>query len=133
MRFSRLLVAGTMLTMVPSGAAFAQTTVPPARTVQTLLESCTSQDKSFMMRCNAYLAGVADGMDFLAAFQKVNGAALTKAKLTLRPFAFCHNQPWTAETLRQTFTTWANANPKRMQDDQYVAAVDALHDSFPCK
>jgi hypothetical protein len=85
------------------------------------------------MRCNAYLAGVADSMDFLAVFQKVHGNALSKAKLTLRPFTFCHDQPWTAETLRQTFVAWANANPKRMQEDQYVAAVDALHDSFPCK
>ncbi len=125
-----LFVAG--LSLMYLGSALAQS-IPPARTAQTLAEACTSEDRTFVMRCTAYLGGVADGMDFMGAFQTQHKAALTKAKLTLKPFSFCHDQAWSAETLRQAYVKWVNANPNRMQDDQYVAAVDALHDSFPCK
>jgi hypothetical protein len=132
----RLLLTG--LCLIAFGSALAQTAptpqnVPPARTAQTLLESCNSNDSAFMMRCTAYLGGVADSMDFMAAYQNTHKAALDKARLTLKPYMFCHNDAWTPDTLRQAFLTWANANPNRLQEDQYVAAVDALHDAYPCR
>ncbi|MDD4616565.1 MAG: Rap1a/Tai family immunity protein [Alphaproteobacteria bacterium] len=120
------------LALMYLGSALAQS-VPPARTGKTLAEACSSNEQSFVMRCTAYLGGVADGMDFLSVYQKTHESALNKSRLTLKPFMFCHDQPWSAETLRQTYVQWANSNPSRMQDDQYVVAVDALHDTFPCK
>ena len=72
-------------------------------------------------------------MDFLAAFQHVHGKALRGAKLTLVPFAICHDEPWTADSLRTIFLGWADKNQDRLQGDQYVAVVDALQEAMPCK
>src|SRR5271165_4911951 len=98
MRLSSFLGLAAILTTITSGTC-AQP-IHPARTVHTLMESCQSEDSTILMRCDAYLGGVADSMDFLAAFQNVHNAALHKAKLTVVPFAICHSDPWTAVSLR---------------------------------
>lgn len=135
MRCSRFLLSvAVFLTLLPAVASAASTAnTPPARTVETLLSACTSEDKTYLMRCNAYLAGVADSMDFMAGYLRVHGPALKKSKVSLRNYAICHAQPWTPEALRQSFINWANANPDRQQEDQYFAVVDAFHQSMPCK
>lgn len=131
MRFSSFLCLAATLAMAASSAS-AQT-LHPARTVHTLMESCQSEDSTILMRCDAYLGGIADSMDFLAAFQHVHGKALRSAKLTLVPFAICHEDPWTADSLRTTFLDWADKHQDRLQGDQYVAVVDALQEAMACK
>src|SRR5689334_17248784 len=113
-----LCLAATLSVISPYARA---ETIPPARTVYTLMQSCQSEDPTILMRCNAYLGGVADSMDFLAAFQHTHDKALHKAKLTVVPFAICHAEPWTPQSLRTIFLNWANKNQGRMQGDQYVA------------
>jgi len=132
MRFSSLLCLGATLAILAPSVAGAQP-IHPARTVHTLMESCQSEDPTILMRCDAYLGGIADSMDFLAAFQHVHNAALHNAKLTVIPFAICHKEPWTADSLRTTFLDWANKHQDRWQGDQYVAVVDALQEAMPCK
>lgn len=130
MRFSSFLCFATVLALICSGAK-AQTP-PPERTASTLVEACKSQDPTILMRCNAYLGGIADSMDFLAVYQQVHGKALHKAKLTVVPFAICHTEPWTSVSLRSTYLNWADKNQDRLQGDQYVAVVDALQESMSC-
>jgi hypothetical protein len=132
MRFSRVLIATVAVFAGVASMALAQK-MPPERTAETLYESCSSNDQTTLMRCKAYLAGIADSMDFFAAYQSANGSALKKVKLTLKPFAICHSEPWRAAYLRQDYLDWAAAHPERMQSDQYIAAMDALHDALPCK
>ena len=124
-----LCLAATLIAISPAASAEA---IPPARTVYTLTQSCQSQDSTILMRCNAYLGGIADSMDFLAAFQHTHSAALHKAKLTVVPFAICHAEPWTPESLRTIFLNWSSKNQGRMQGDQYVAVVDAFQEAMPC-
>ena len=86
------------------------------------------------MRCDAYLGGIADSMDFLAAYQHTNNKALRSAKLTVVTFAICHKDPWATAILSEiVFLDWADKNQDRWQGDQYVAVVDALQEAMPCK
>ena len=105
----------------------------PARTIETLYKACKHADGSFSMRCIAYLAGIADSMQFLATYQKVNGAALKTAGVTLAPLAICQEEAWSPDKLRAAFTAWADKNPGRWQEDQYVGATEALHAAWPCR
>ena len=128
-RFHFFLAIAALLLCCP---AWAQS-VHQARTVDTLRQACEFDDRVNHMRCVAYLAGVADSMDFLESYEQVNGKALRRVKLSVQPFAFCHDQPWTGDMLRQAFLQWADAHPDKAQEDQYIAVVDAFHDAMPCR
>lgn len=131
MRLVHLLAAAGLSTLLGQVAGAQE--IHPARTVQTLYEACQHDDAIFIMRCKAYLAGVADALHFLAVYQQAHATELRNAGLTVAPFAICHDEAWNPEMLRSLVVPWAERHPERRQDDQYAGAMQALTVAWPCR
>ena len=122
------LVAGALA----CGSARAEdTSIFLSRTTQALYQNCKSDNTLRTMACVSYLRGVFDALNMTA--QASYDAHLPKdVQAWLRASGMCNPEVVTIPQLRQVFIAWAEKNPTKWQDDQYLSAWRALTDAWPC-
>ena len=126
--FGIVLVVG----LVASSGSYAQdTTIFSSRTTQALYQNCKSDDNLRVMACVSYLRGVFDALN-MTAQASYNTRLPKDVQAWLRASGMCNPKVVTVPQLRQVFIAWAEKNPTKWQDDQYLSAWRALTDAWPC-
>ena len=95
-----------------------------AQTVQGLYQFCKSPEGSPRSDlCLGFIAGVGDSMQ-LMGFGVEHDPAIA-------PFAICDKPTYGA--MVDAFTTWAEQNPRRADDNRIIGVMTALRTNWPCK
>ncbi len=125
MRFLLALVGATALCVPMARAAVTKDMVPPKSTAELIALCSATSDDPMMTAAVNYCQGFAEGVVEVA----LGYEAVTRKDR--QPFCLPSPPPTQTEALAH-FTTWANADPARLQAPASVGILQFLTQEYPC-
>ena len=125
MRLILALLGATALCVPVARAAVTKDMVPPKSTAELIALCTATSDDPMMTAAVNYCQGFAEGVVEVA----LGYAAVTRKDR--QPFCLPSPPPTQTEALAH-FTSWANADPARLQTPASVGILEFLTQEYPC-